>query len=290
MNDVDLVKSKLNIVDIVSNHITLKKAGRNFFGLCPFHQEETPSFSVNEELNIFKCFGCGAGGDVLEFIKLYNNVDFPQALQIAAKLAGVTLTNTKQDKQKDQKERILALNTLAGEIYHYLLTKHPAGEPYRQYLGKRNISTQSLESFILGCVPQTGIIPILQKKGYHKDELINSGFAIERNGILKDKFRGRIIFPVRNSIGEIVGFTGRLIRSQDYGPKYLNSPQTLVYNKSQILYGLYEAKKAIAKEEYALILEGHMDVLASVQAGITNAIGVQGTSLGDAHLTLLKRY
>ena len=292
MDDTDRVKAKLNIVDLVSNYVTLKRSGKNFFGLCPFHNEKTPSFTVNEELQRFKCFGCGIGGDSIEFIKLYNKVDFKEALETAAKLAGVELTKTynKSKKNTNEVHELLELNTFASKLYNYVLVTHPSGKVYLEYLKKRGLSDDTLKQFQVGCVPKRGVLQAFTKKGFTDDKLIKYGFAVKRQNELLDKFRARVIFPVQNNIGDIVGFTARIIDDNPYAPKYLNTPQTDVYKKKEILYGLFQAKKAISNKDSVLILEGHMDVLSSFQAGVENVVGVQGTSLGLEHLQLLKRY
>jgi len=294
--EIEDIKDKLDIVSVVQQYVpTLKRSGRNFFGLCPFHKEKTPSFSVNPELKMFKCFGCGEGGDVIKFIEKIEGLDFPKALEVAAQRAGVTLKHTysPQDKQRsEERERLLQANKLAAEFYHYILLEHPSGEPGRIYARKRKLKKNGVNKFLIGYAPKAyeNLKRFLIKKGYKVQELLKWGLLVEKNGRIYDKFRNRLMFTISNHQGDVVGFSGRLIDPEALGPKYLNSPETPVYKKSTLLFGLYQAKESIRKEGFAILVEGNIDLLSSHGAGVENIVAPLGTALTMDQVNLLKRY
>lgn len=295
-SQIEEIKERLDIVSVVQEYVpSLKKSGRNYFGLCPFHQEKSPSFSVNSELGMFKCFGCGEGGDAIKFLEKIEGLDFPHALENAAKRVGITLvknTNPKFAKERAKKQRILEANTLTAQYFNFLLTKHKNGEIAREYAKKRKLTAHSIETYKLGFAPVgfENLKSFLLKRGFELKDLVEWGLLVEKNNRIYDKFRNRLMFPIMDHQGEIVGFSGRAIDKNEKGPKYLNSPETPVYNKSKLLYGLYQAKETVRKEDFAIIVEGNIDIITSYQAGVKNIVAPLGTALTEDQLKLLKRY
>lgn len=295
-SQIEEIKERLDIVSVVQEYVpSLKKSGRNYFGLCPFHQEKSPSFSVNSELGMFKCFGCGEGGDAIKFLEMIEGLDFPHALENAAKRVGITLvknTNPKLVKERAKKQKILEANTLTAQYFNFLLTKHKNGEIAREYAKKRKLTNHSIETYKLGYAPVgfENLKSFLLKKGFELKDLVEWGLLVEKNNRIYDKFRNRLMFPIMDHQGEIVGFSGRAIDKNEKGPKYLNSPETPVYNKSKLLYGLYQAKETVRKEDFAIIVEGNIDIISSYQAGVKNIVAPLGTALTEDQLKLLKRY
>lgn len=295
-SQIEEIKERLDIVSVVQEYVpSLKKSGRNYFGLCPFHQEKSPSFSVNSELGLFKCFGCGEGGDAIKFLEKIEGLDFPHALENAAKRVGITLvknTNPKLVKERAKKQKVLEANTLTAQYFNYLLTKHKNGEIAREYAKMRKISNHSIETYHLGFAPIgfENLKSFLTKRGFVLKDLVEWGLLVEKNNRIYDKFRNRLMFPIMDHQGEIVGFSGRAIDKNEKGPKYLNSPETPIYNKSKLLYGLYQAKESVRKEDFAIIVEGNVDIISSYQSGVKNIVAPLGTALTEDQLKLLKRY
>lgn len=295
MSDIDEVKSRLDIVEVINQYVpSLKRAGHSYKGLCPFHKEKTPSFIVTPGLQIYKCFGCGEGGDVLKFIEKVERVDFGEALNIAAERAGYKLTQSQgpQDaKLKQQTEKLLEINELACKYWNYILETHKAGKLGRDYCTKRQIRHEEIKKFRLGYAPKgNNLLPFLQSKGYNVQDLIAAGLVIERNGQPLDKFRDRLVLPIIDIKGNVVGFSGRIVTPSDYAPKYLNSPETLVYKKSEILMGMFQAKDAVRSEKFVILEEGNIDLLSSHKVGVENIIAVGGTALTLQQCKLIKRY
>lgn len=290
------IKERNDIVAVISEYVpSLKRSGRNFFGLCPFHNEKTPSFSVNPEIGVYKCFGCGESGDVISFIQKIENYDFVTALEQLAKRVGITLIkkySAQDSKLQKLKQRIVEANTLAAKFYNYILLSHPSGQAGRDYCKQRQIRLEEIKDFNLGYAPKGfhNLEQFLLKKGFTRNELIDWGLLVNKNAKIYDKFRARLMFPIFNHQGEVVGFSGRIIDKNDLGPKYLNSPETPVYKKSHILYGLYQAKEAIRKSNFCILVEGNIDIISSHKAGIKNIVAPLGTALTLDQLTLLKRY
>lgn len=294
---IEQIKEHLNIFDVVHQYVpNLRKSGNSYFGLCPFHSEKTPSFSINPDLGIFKCFGCGEGGDVLTFIQKIENVDFPEALKIAADQAGIKLDFSKfQDNPQitKDKETLYKLNYLVYQYYSYILNKHRLGKKGQEYLKKRHLSKTTVESFGIGFAPggDQNLISFLKSRGFTDLQMLTkNGLTVHRENNYIDKFRNRLVFPIYNSRGDIIGFSGRIIFEDTKAPKYLNSPQTVVYNKSQALFGLLQAKESIRKQDFVIIVEGQIDALSSYQSGIKNIVAPLGTALTEDQLKLLKRY
>ena len=292
MSDIDEIKARLNIVDIIGERVKLTKAGRNFKGLCPFHGEKTPSFMVSADRQMFKCFGCGKGGSVIDFVMEYEHVDFVEALEDLADKAGVKLTRKAGDTpQAKLKERIYEVNHLASEFYHYLLTKHAHGEKARLYLKNRGISDKSIKTFTLGYSPNSwdGLYKFLTKKGYDGELLEQAGLVLRKSGYY-DRFRGRIMFTLKDHRGNVLGFAGRVLDPTEKEAKYINTSETPVYTKSNVLYGLDVTKAAIQKANEAVVMEGELDVISSFQAGIPNVVAIKGSALTEAHVGLLRRF
>jgi len=291
MDVVEEVKSKTNIANLVGEYVTLKKMGRNLKGLCPFHGEKTPSFMVNEELGIYKCFGCGAGGDIFNFLMAIEGLDFGEALHKLADKAGVKLPEFKTG-ETDIKKELIAVNTMAAEYFHYLLTKHSAGEEARRYLKERKINEKLWETFKVGfSLPEWDGLSkyLVNKKGYRGELLVAAGLAIEGGRGVYDRFRGRIMFPLLDSAGRIVGFSGRILPQLVKGDegKYINSPETEIYHKGRMLYGFSNARLAIKKTGRVVLVEGQLDTISSYGAGISETVGVGGTALTTEMVEML---
>lgn len=300
MSDIDEVKSRLNIIEAIGARVALKKAGRNFKGLCPFHSEKTPSFMVSPERNAWHCFGCARGGSVIDFVMEYEHVDFIEALETLAEKAGVKLMRRAPDSPEAKlKQQLLEINHLTSEFYHYLLTKHKLGEKARNYLKTRGVSEKLIKTFVLGYSPNSwdATLKFLRKKGYSEELIEKAGLIIKsQNSMTKfqqkyyDRFRGRLMFTLKDHRGNVVGFSGRALDPAIKEAKYINSPETPVYSKSRVLYGLEITKEEISHSRKAVLMEGELDVISSFAAGITNAIAIKGSALTEGHIALLKRF
>ncbi len=286
MDEVEQIKSKIDIVDFIGQYLTLKKAGANYKASCPFHQEKTASLMVSPEKQIFKCFGCGKGGDVFAFLMEMEGLNFREALESLANKTGVILTNAKSkveyQQEKDIKTRLFQINKLAAEAYHKILLESKNAKVAQDYLVSRGISKETIKNFKIGYAPSGDIVKnFLAKKGFSFAEIKQAGKP--------DMFYQRIIFPIFDIMGNCVGFSGRTI-VKDQEPKYLNTPETPIFYKSKVLYGLNLAKTEIKKQKFACVVEGQMDVVLSYQAGVKNVVASSGTALTQDHLEILKRY
>ena len=296
MDQLEEIKSKIDIVDLISQHITLKKAGRNFKALCPFHKEKTPSFVVSPERQIFKCFGCSAGGDIFKFMMLFDGLSFGEAVRELAKRAGVTLRRFRPSEDYEEKEKLLAINHLAAEYYHFVLTKHAVGKRALTYLLKRGIKKKTIEEFGLGYAPdswETLLSFLMDKKKHGLDELSKAGLVIKtgrgkRGGYAR--FRGRVMFPLKDLQGNVVGFSGRVLEKDEEGAKYINTPETLLYHKSKLLYSIWHSKQAIREKKTAILVEGEFDVLSSWQMGIKNVVAIKGSALTQEQAKIISRF
>ena len=293
MSVIDDVKQRLDIVQLVSEYTELQKSGRNYKASCPFHSEKTPSFFVFPERQSWHCFGaCGTGGDIFSFVMKKEGIDFGQALQLLANKAGITLvplTTPERQTQNKERARLFEINEAAAEYYHHLLLNTSKGEIARDYVTKRGISAEIIKSFQLGFAPEgwDTIKQYLKGKGYGETELLAAGLLVEREDRNNyDRFRNRLIFPIRNIQGKLIGFGGRAL--DDSLPKYLNSPQTPVFDKSSSLYGIDHAKTTIQQKNQAVIVEGYMDTLAAHQYEYDNVVASMGTAMTDKQLTILK--
>jgi len=293
MSDIDEIKTRLNIADVIGKRVTLKKAGRNFKALCPFHSEKTPSFIVSPERQTFKCFGCGKGGSVIDFVMEYEHVDFAEALATLADLAGVKLERRPSDSPEAKlKQRLFEVNHLAGEYYQYILTKHRLGEKARLYLKNRGVTDKTAQTFALGYAPNSwdALFSFLRKKGYDGGLLEQAGLILKSQNRYYDRFRGRVMFTLKDHRGNVVGFSGRLLDPDAREAKYINTSETPVYIKGNVLYGLDVTKDAIQKENEAIVTEGEFDVISSFQAGVSNVVAIKGSALTEGHVRLLKRF
>lgn len=293
MSDIDEVKSRLNIVDVIGERVTLKKAGHHFKALCPFHHEKTPSFVVSPERNMWKCFGCGKGGSVIDFVMEYEHVDFVEALEELAQKAGVKLERHNLETPEGKlKEKIYEVNHLASEYYHYILTKHPLGERGRLYLKSRGVTDKSIKTFMLGYSPNSwdGLTKYLRKKGYDEKLLETSGLLVRGTRTGYDRFRGRIMFTLKDHRGNVAGFSGRVLDPDIKEAKYINTSETPAYSKSNMLFGLDVTKNAIQAANEAIIMEGELDVISSFQEGVSNVVAIKGSALTEGHVNLLKRF
>ena len=294
MSDVDEIKSRINIVDFIGKRVTLKKTGRNFKALCPFHNEKTPSFIVSPERQTFHCFGSGKGGDILAFVMEYDHVDFVEALEELAEITGVKLTRrVGETPEAKLKQKIFEVNHLASEYYHYILTKHKLGKKALDYLKHRGVSDKSVKTFGLGYSPNSwdALSSYLKKKGYEESLLDSAGLAIKRTGGgYYDRFRRRVMFTLKDHRGNVVGFSGRVLDPTAKEAKYINTSETPVYIKGNTLYGLDVTKSAIQKENEAIVMEGELDLISSFQAGIGNVVAIKGSALTEGHVNLIRRY
>ncbi len=285
----------MDIVQTVSEYVKLTKAGRNFKGLCPFHGEKTPSFMVNPELQIFKCFGCGVGGDVFEFVQKMEGAEFGEVLRMMAKKVGVELTSYVPTKAEDEREMLYRINQLTADYYHYLLTKHEVGKEALEYVLGRGITLDSVEKFKLGFAPEGWdfLIKFLTgKKNFQMADLERGGLVIASPKGGYDRFRNRVIFPLTNHRGQVVGFAGRVMPGSDEksGGKYVNTSETEIYHKGDLLYGLDINKMEIKSAGWVVVVEGEIDAIASYQAGVRNVVAIKGSALTQRQVDLLKRY
>jgi len=293
MSVITEVKQRLDIVEFISEYVTLQKAGRNFKGLCPFHTEKHSSFFVFPEQQSWHCFGaCGTGGDIFSFVMKKEGIDFGQALRVLAQRGGVTLSPREApSKAEDEKrERLFQINEAAAEYYYHILSATKAGATARSYLTKRNIMPETIKEFRLGFSPDAWetIKNYLLGKGYTEKELVEAGLIIEKEeGGSYDRFRNRLMFPICDIQGRVTGFGARVL--DDSLPKYINSPQTPIFDKSNSQYGIDKAKSAIRKKDLVIIVEGYMDVLTAHQHSWQNVVGSMGTSLTEKQVEGIKR-
>jgi len=292
-SDIDEVRSRTNLADIVGDYVTLKSAGvGSMKGLCPFHEERSPSFHVRPQVGFYHCFGCGEGGDVFTFLQKMDHVSFSEAVERMAARIGYELHYEDGAAATDHgvRARILAANQAAAEFYAAQLTSDEA-EPARRFLGERGFDSSAAQRFGLGFAPRGGALGrSLAALGYTDEELISAGLLGRGDrGDVYDRFRGRLIWPIRDSTGATLGFGARKLLDDDGGPKYLNTPETVVYHKSQVLYGLDLAKRDIARGRQVVVVEGYTDVMACHLAGVTTAVATCGTAFGVDHIKLVRR-
>lgn len=289
------VRQAANIVEVIGQFVQLKKAGQNYHGLCPFHSEKDPSFMVSPSRQRFHCFGCKQGGDVFAFWMAYHNVSFPQALRDLAQRYQVPLPEPKRSpveaRRLELRDKLFQLNGLAAEFYHRILRESKAGDPGRSYLRAREIEESTIADFLLGYAPDRwdGLSKFLQRRGISLEDAEEAGLVIPRKqGGWYDRFRGRIVFPIHTPTRRIAGFGARVLG--DGQPKYLNTPETPLFRKGDILYGLHAAGAAIRRERRAVVVEGYTDVLALHRQGFPQAVATLGTALTRSHLHRLKGY
>lgn len=291
-SQVQEIKDKLDIVEVVQQRIQLQRSGKNFRALCPFHSEKSPSFFVSGELQSFKCFGCGKSGDVLTFVQEFDRLTFPEALELLAKEAGVELTQEFTDPQELQRRRVLAALELAGQFYTYLLQEHAVGEPGRKYLQDRQVSAKIQKQFALGFAPDAWdqlTNYLIKKKKFTGKELEAAGLSLQGKRGWYDRFRGRLIFPLHDHRGRVVGFSGRLLATDAKEAKYINTPETMVYHKRSLLFGYHQNLDAIREKQAVIVIEGEFDTLSSVQAHVRHVVAVKGSSLTIEQVRILAR-
>ena len=290
---IEEVRLATDIVDVVSGYLSLRKRGKNYFGLCPFHSEKTPSFSVNPEMQIFRCFGCGAGGNVFHFIMRMEGLSFPDAVRLLAERAGITLDETEvSDEETREREALFFANKLAADFYRAQLYA-PPGKEALAYLRGRGFSDETIERFQLGFAPDSwdALLRHAQAKKLPPETLERAGLVIRREtGGFYDRFRNRVVFPLFNLSGRVVGFGARRMSEDEESPKYINSPETAVYQKGSTLYGLYQSRDEIRKQGFAIVVEGYTDLISLHQAGIANVVATLGTALTAHQAKLLRRY
>lgn len=285
---VDDVKQRINIVDVIGRYVNLKKSGKNFVGLCPFHSERTPSFYVSPEKGLYHCFGCGASGDVFSFIMNYRSISFMEALEELAQEAGLELPKVSKKEVQELNIFLEIIKETANFYSIYLKSKY--GNEGRDYLKKRNIKPQTQDKFLLGLSPRNPnlLYRYLTKKGFSEEDIIKSKVLYKIKQEWKDPFSGRLIFPIINHKGKIVGFGARTLSNEE--PKYINSSESEFFNKREILYALYQGKEKIKKENKALLVEGYMDAISLHQEGIDFAVASLGTSLTSSQAKLLRSF
>lgn len=293
VDQVEEIKSKVDIVEIVGDRVDLKKAGRNFKGLCPFHGEKTPSFMVSPERQSYKCFGCGEGGDVYTFLQRYEGMSFLEALESMAEKTGVKLERYKPTSQDLRRKKLIEIMHLASEYYIWILNNHKSAEVAREYLKARKIGGEARKVFGLGYAPdgwrQVSEF-LIKKKKYEVEDLEAVGLVIKGDRGYYDRFRGRVMFPLRDHKGVVVGFSGRTLSSDSKDAKYINSPETPIYHKGEMLYGLYENREHIRKADEMVVVEGELDMIPSWSAGVRHVVAIKGSAFTEEQARLIARY
>ena len=295
---IEEVSSRCDIVDLVSSYINeLRKQGATYKCCCPFHNEKTPSFTVNQERQIYHCFGCGANGDVFSFVQEYDKLDFLSAVQFLADRTGVKIIYDNNDnKNKDSKDTLLNINSDAANFYHKNLFNSDSGKLCREYLKKRSLTDDVLKEFQIGFSPNgwEELLSRALKKGYKSEAIEKAGLVVKskRSGKIKyyDRFRNRLMFPICDSLGRVIGFSGRILDDKRKEAKYVNSPETLIFHKSSVLFAFNKARKEIVEKKLAIVVEGQIDAIRCHTVGIKNVVASQGTALTVQHAKLIKRY
>ncbi|MFP3975165.1 MAG: DNA primase [Dehalococcoidia bacterium] len=289
MSTADEVKQRLDVVEVISDYISLQKSGRNYRGLCPFHTEKTPSFFVFPDRQSWRCFGCGVGGDVISFVMKQEGLDFGSALRNLAQRAGVPITDKKAKSQEsEQTQKLYRINEAAAQYYHQLLLDSSAARTAREYVKKRELLEETVQEFQLGFSLDEwdALKQHLRGQGYSEKDLVDAGLLVQKENRTYDRFRGRLMFPITDSSGRVTGFGARAL--DDSQPKYLNSAESPIFSKSHILYGIDRAKEHIRREGKVIIVEGYMDALAAHQNGFRNVVASMGTALTEAQVAMLK--
>ncbi len=292
--ETEQIKERLNIADVVSEYVKLKQAGQSMKGLCPFHQEKTPSFIVTPHKASWHCFGCGEGGDVFSFIQKIEGIEFPAALKLLADRAGVQLPDYKPQAE-NRRQRLYDLLTTTARLYHEILMNQKAGARAKEYLTSRGLTEKTMQEFTVGYAPHSWdtLSLWLKKKGYTEEEMTAVGMVgMKDNGGTFDRFRGRIMFPISDAQGRIVAFGGRIVPWHETGNegKYVNSPETALYEKRRTVYNLSRAKRHLKNSTPCIVVEGYMDVVMLVQADIENVVATSGTAMTDDHVALIARF
>lgn len=289
---IDSIRSQADIVDVVSDYVTLRRSGKNYLGLCPFHDEKTPSFSVNQERQMFHCFGCGKGGSVFTFLMEHENVTFVEAVHHIARRLHITIPDTPGEREAGSEAESLARVTrFAALFFHDRLLNSHRDSVVRRYAEQRGLTEETIKSFGLGYAPDSwnDLLSAAREKGIGADWLVKAGLAKTGEQRTYDAFRKRLIFPIQAPSGRVVGFGGRALSDEDQ-PKYLNSPESPIYRKGQVLYGLYQARDALRRQGQALVVEGYMDLLGLHEQGIQGVVALCGTALTREQARILARY
>jgi DNA primase len=294
---LEKIRAASDIVDVIGSYLPLKKAGANFVALCPFHKEKTPSFNVNPHKQIFHCFGCHKGGDVFTFVKEYESIGFVDAVRRLAERAKIPLefdSAPGEQQSRHLKDQLLEIHEKVAQRWQNCLLNEAAGETARNYLTKRGVSTEAVKLFRLGAAPETwdDTVNWAKAKNYDLPLVEKAGLILrkENSDHFYDRFRGRLIFPICDEQGRVVGFSGRILSGDEKTAKYVNSPETLIFTKSKIFFGLDKSKRAMLDAGFAIICEGQLDLIACFMAGIQNIVAPQGTAFTDQHGRILKRY
>ncbi len=284
------IRQAARISEFISPHVALKRRGRNLVGLCPFHDEKTPSFSVNDERGFYHCFGCGTGGNVFKFLMAIEGLSFPEAVRKVAERYGIDVPEEGGGPQAPSRDRYFQANASAARYFRRCLLETPAGRPVLDYLSQRGIGEDASETFLLGASPTSGdgLLRWFKKESIDLSVGRQLGLLLERGGRLQDRFRGRLMFPIRDVQGRVVGFAGRAV-AEDAGPKYLNSPESPVYHKSRVLYGLFEAREALRETSTLILVEGYLDAIALRQAGMGSVAATCGTALTAEQARTIRR-
>ena len=292
-SNVELIKERTDIAQLIGEQVRLKRVGGNYKGLCPFHNEKTPSFIVTPARQMFHCFGCGKSGDVFTWVMEKEGMTFAEALRVLAQRAGIILAFEKPERREEKEQLHATLDTTA-EFYKAIYEKTTSAKPARDYLLGRGLTEQNISTWRIGYVPPTGT-PLIEKaknRGVTVNDLIQTGIVAQGSRGYYERFFGRIIFPLTDMHGSVVGLAGRILKEDPNRPtaKYINSPETVLYRKSKILFGLDRARDTIRKEDLAIVVEGYTDVMGSHQAGVTNVVATSGTALTEEHLLIIKRF
>jgi DNA primase len=294
---LEQIRAASDIVDVIGSYLPLKRAGANFTALCPFHKEKTPSFNVNPQRQIFYCFGCHKGGDVFTFVKEYESIDFVEAVKRLADRAKITLEYEKGDgeqQSKHIKDSLLQIHEQITQRWQSALANEAAGEAAREYLAKRGVSAEAVKLFRLGAAPEAwdDTVNWAKSKGHELAVVEKAGLILRKEGSdhYYDRFRGRLIFPICDEQGRVIGFSGRILSGDEKTAKYVNSPETPIFTKSKVFFGLDKSKRALLDAGFAIVCEGQLDLIACFMAGVQNIIAPQGTAFTDQHARILKRY
>ena len=307
---IEQIAAANDIVEVIGSYFPLKRAGTNFKALCPFHQEKTPSFMVSPGRQTFHCFGCGVGGSVFRFVMDYEHVDFPSAVRKLAARSGITIVEKRgaadEDRQYETRRTLLKLHAEAAEWFHENLVKREVGEPARKYLKQRGITLEIAKRWQLGYAPGEwdAFGSWARRRGYDARDLITSGLVRTKDEADSDqnqtsnvkpqtsydRFRGRIMFPIHNDVGEVIAFSGRLLKDEEGTAKYLNSPETPLFRKGNVLFGLHKSKRALIEANCAIVCEGQIDLISLFEAGITNVVAPQGTAFTENQARIVKRF
>ena len=296
---IDDVRGRTDIIELIGEHVTLKKRGRDFWGCCPFHREKTPSFKVSSEYQSFHCFGCGKSGNAFSFLMEFENLDFPAAVRVLAERAGVVIPERSNEdreeasRRRSRQEQLLEILDSAARWYAQLLQSED-GAPARQYLESRGVPAEVIRDFGLGYARDAwdAVMQWASRRNYSA-EMIEAAGLLSRNeekDHCYDRFRGRLMFPIHDHLGRVVGFSGRTLNPEDKGAKYINTPEGELFHKSRLLYGLHRARRSFREHGFAMVCEGQLDVIACHRAGLTNAVAPQGTAFTDDQAHMLKRF